>query len=240
MLCRSAFIICAVPRSGSSLLCNLLQLTGVAGNPMEYGGQDDERVWRQGHGFSHHRDYFLHFAHRMSVTSNGVFSAKLMFEQMIAFAADLKRYKSIDAGGPLATIDFAFGKPRYVQMLRRDKERQAISFVRAAQTGAWNWAQARAGAVAYDLALLERAQKFLHEKEMAWNDVLRDIDLSKRTTLYYEHLMTDMSGTVARLLAWLQIPDPPVSFKPPSIRQQSDALTEQWLEAWRSQRQLTK
>src|SRR5262249_36907904 len=89
MLCRKAFFICAVPRSGSSLLCNLLQRTGVAGNPMEYGGEEDERTWRRGHGFSDHRNYFLHFVHRLSVTGNGVFSAKLMIEHMISFAADV-------------------------------------------------------------------------------------------------------------------------------------------------------
>jgi len=238
MLCRKAFFICAVPRSGSSLLCNLLQMTGVAGNPMEYGGEEDERTWRHGHGFSDHRNYFLHFAHRLSVTSNGVFSAKLMFEHMMSFARDVKRYKGIDAGSPLATIDLAFGAPRYVQMLRKDKERQAISFFRAAQSGSWTWAQRADKPACYDMALLERAAQFLREKEAAWDEFLCGVDPFRRTTVYYEDFADDREHTLSRLLAWLQISEHVPPLNAPSMKKQSDAISEQWLDAWQRDRKL--
>jgi LPS sulfotransferase NodH len=233
MLCKSAFFICAVPRTGSSLFCDLLQSTGVAGIPIEYGAQDDEKTWRHSRGFSDHRNYFLHYAHRLCVTSNGVFSAKMMFEQMTSFVSDLKRYKLIDAGGMIDTIDFAFGKPRYVQLLRKDKERQAVSFVRAAQTGAWTWIQAPDKEPDYDPALLERAKDFLLRQENSWNEALGGLDQSRRMTLDYEDLVENMEGTVSSVLNWLQIVDPPRSFMRPTIKRQSDAITEAWLDAWR-------
>src|SRR5207249_762689 len=40
---RKSYLICATPRSGSYLLCELLALTGVAGKPTEYLSQSYER-----------------------------------------------------------------------------------------------------------------------------------------------------------------------------------------------------
>jgi LPS sulfotransferase NodH len=233
MLCKSGFFVCAVPRSGSFLLCDLLRSTAVAGNPMEYGAQDDERHWRQIHGFDNHRNYFLHYAHRLCVSSNGVFGAKMMFGQMMSFAADLKRYKSIDAGGMVDTIDLAFGAPRYVQLLRKDKERQAISLVRANQTSTWSPAQGPSARTLYDPALLERAENFLLGQENAWNDALRWLEQSRRMTLYYEDVVENMEGAVTSVLSWLQVADTPKPFKPPSMKRQSDAITQEWLDRWR-------
>lgn len=234
MLCKSAFFVCAIPRSGSTLLCDLLQATGVAGNPMEYSVEENEKTWRHERGFSDHRNYFIHFAHRLCVTGNGVFSAKLMFKQMTSFVADLKRYKSIDAGGMIETLDLAFGKPRYVQVLRRDEERQAISLVRAEQTGAWASPQAAGGRSEYDPVRLDHALALLQRLENGWNEALANIDLSRKITLHYEDIVENMEGTVSSLLSWLQIADRPRPFKPPSMERQSDAMTEKWLVLWRS------
>ena len=234
MLCKRAFFICAVPRVGSYLLCDLLQHTGVAGNPNEYREHNGEGVRGDFSGFRDHRSYFLHFAHRLSVTSNGIFSAKMMFEQMASFASDVSRYKSIDGGGMMETIELAFGKPRYIQILRKDRERQAVSFVRAAQTGAWTLSQASDGPSEYDPSQLERGRDFLMQKETAWNEALKNIDATRRMTLYYEDLLKNMENTVSTLLRWLEIADPPRPFAPPSIKPQSDPTSEDWLNAWRS------
>jgi LPS sulfotransferase NodH len=87
---------------------------------------------------------------------------------------DLKRYKSIDAGGMVETIDLAFGKPRYIQVLRRDKERQAISLVRAEQTGSWATPQSPGGRSEYDSARLDHTLALLLRLENAWNEALAE------------------------------------------------------------------
>jgi LPS sulfotransferase NodH len=238
MLCKSAFFVCAVPRSGSTLLCDLLQASSVAGNPIEYGVEENEHTWRHTHGFSDHRNYFLHYAHRLSLTGNGVFSAKLMFRQMISFVEDLKRYKSINAGGMVETLDLAFGQPRYVRVLRRDKERQAISLARAEQTGAWASPQAAGGRSEYDPARLDHTLVLLLRLESSWNEALAEIAPSRKLTLYYEDIVENMEGTISSLLAWLQIADHPKPFRPPSMERQSDATTEEWLAMWRKHKLL--
>lgn len=240
MLCKSAFFICAVPRSGSTLLCDLLQTTGVAGNPIEYGIEENEPVWRHTQGFCDHRAYFIHFAHRLCVTGNGIFAAKLMFRQMTSFVADLKRYKSIDSGGLIETLDFAFGRPRYVQVLRRDRERQAISLVRAEQTGAWASPQTASRPSEYDPGQLDRTVALLLQLEKYWDEALADVDASRKLTLHYEDIVGDIEGTLSSLLGWLQITDSPKPFKPPSMQRQSDAVTEEWLPMWKKHKLLAR
>jgi trehalose 2-sulfotransferase len=200
---------------------------------MEYGVEENEKTWRDTHGFNDHRNYFIHYAHRLSVTGNGVFSAKLMFKQMAAFVLDLKRYKSIDAGGMIETIDLAFGKPRYIQVLRRNKERQAISLVRAEQTGSWASPQSPGGQPGYDSARLDYTLALLLRLENAWNEALAEIHPSRRLTLDYEDIVENLERSISSLLNWLQIEDRPRPFKSPSMKRQSDAMTEEWLAMWR-------
>src|ERR1044072_7957271 len=102
---RLAYFVCATPRSGSTLFCEALTATGIAGRPAEYfealRGTD---VPRQPHeyfdlpdaeveallprvaqqptaelaGAADYRDYVA-WAREQGATPNGVFAAKLMF-----------------------------------------------------------------------------------------------------------------------------------------------------------------
>ena len=235
---KKAFFICAVPRSGSYLLCELLQATSVAGYPTEYGVLHDEKTWRDFLGFADHREYFLHFLNKLSVTGNGVFGAKMMFEQLNYFCSDLRRYRSIRAHGMLEVLDTAFFEPRYIQLLRKDRERQAISLARAIQTGSWNSAQQPSREPQYDSILIARAEKSLQVQEMNWNNVLCEIDPSRKLTVYYEDILADMNGSVRLILKWLNINEQPRPFRQPSLRRQSDILTEQWITEWRTEKAL--
>ncbi len=40
-----SYLICAIPRTGSYLLCDMLKATGVAGNPNEYFSDNYQRHW---------------------------------------------------------------------------------------------------------------------------------------------------------------------------------------------------
>src|SRR5580704_10381315 len=53
-----SYLICATPRTGSSLLCGLLQSTGVAGRPESYFRQPDERSWASQWGLARSDDTF--------------------------------------------------------------------------------------------------------------------------------------------------------------------------------------
>jgi LPS sulfotransferase NodH len=163
---RPAYIVCATPRSGSTLLCELLKSTGVAGRPEEYfearadtglpprPGEYLEGLPRTGAGvrdndappepsaYSDLRgvgDYREHLerSFRLGTTANGVFATKLMWRNL----ADLHRLATQlpeYAGlGDHELLEALFLRPRYVWMTRREKLRQAISLWRALQTRTW-------------------------------------------------------------------------------------------------------
>src|SRR3712207_3129614 len=107
---RRAYLVCATPRSGSTLLCETLTATGIAGRPAEYfetlratglprqprqyfEGLDDpivEHLAPTAAGRPEAPDAFvqqLDAALEAGTTSNGVFAAKLMWGYFADFAA---------------------------------------------------------------------------------------------------------------------------------------------------------
>ena len=133
------YAIWTTQRTGSTLLCKALELTGVAGNPNEwmymardkFGKVDSEmlrsEIWNQGLG------------------SNGVFGSKVGYYQpafsvfLEAFAGLVPRPGSgsqkITASDIWATL---FPNCRHVFMMRRNKARLAVSWRRAICSDEWH------------------------------------------------------------------------------------------------------
>src|SRR5579864_9417497 len=81
-----SYLVCGTPRCGSSLLCEALKNTGVAGRPEEYFWRGDESFWRERWGVSTYEEYLTR-AIEQGTTSNDVFSAKLMWGYFDDFVA---------------------------------------------------------------------------------------------------------------------------------------------------------
>ncbi len=161
-----SYLVCATPRSGSTLLCELLKDTGVAGCPGEYfearwetglpphPGDYLDDLPRTGAGIrddptpprapEHSSlvglpDYRAHLArtYRLGTGDNGMFGAKIMWRHL----ADLQRLaRTLPELAELdlhALLTRLFDDPRYVWVTREDKIRQAVSLWRALQTRAW-------------------------------------------------------------------------------------------------------
>ncbi len=83
-----SYLICGPPRTGSTLLCRLLQSTGVAGVPESYFRLPDEQLWagrwQLARDLDGSFDYggYLRAAIAAGRTSNGVFGARVMWGTM--------------------------------------------------------------------------------------------------------------------------------------------------------------
>ncbi len=167
-----SYLVCATARSGSTLLCELLKDTGVAGRPEEYfeakrdtgrpphpgdylenlprtgaGIRDDQTPPRApAHssliGLSDYRDH-LRRTFELGTTDNGVFGTKLMWRH-------LPELQTLAGGLPeYAGLELPqlltklFGEPRFVWVTRKDKVRQAVSLWRALQTRSWRMERER-------------------------------------------------------------------------------------------------
>lgn len=166
-----SYVVCATPRSGSTLLCRTLTGTGVAGVPEEYfearidtgaprrpsdhlrGANDlflpallssDEPPEAPAYSaLPAGEDYREHLRRTFArgTTPNGVFGTKIMWTHLEDFLPLARRLPEL-AGAPLGVVlRSLFGDARYVWVSRRDRVRQAASLWRAIQTQAWRAGQ---------------------------------------------------------------------------------------------------
>jgi LPS sulfotransferase NodH len=136
-----SYFVCGTPRSGSSLLLGLLESTGVAGRPQAYFREPDEPLWADrwqvprsaGGGFDY-PDY-VRAALAAGRTGNGVFGAKLMWGTLDELVVKLGRVFPDLAGDDAGLLERAFGRTGFVFLRRADVVAQAVSWLRAEQTG---------------------------------------------------------------------------------------------------------
>ena len=131
---RRSYMVCSVPRCGSSLLCELLCNTGIAGAPTEFFDPEQMGQFRERWRAPTQAEYLARLLERKT-SPNGVFGIKVHWGQL---------------GAALGDSDPAevFPGLRYVHIHRADELRQAISWVRALQTSQWaSTHEARATAV---------------------------------------------------------------------------------------------
>lgn len=260
-----AYLVCSTQRSGSTYLCRLLASTGVAGNPLEYfearaetgapphpsyylaglprtgaGIRDDPRPTdapeysdlRTVDGWEAHLDRTF----RLGATENGVFGAKLMWNQLPdveQHAAALPEFAGL-SGSEL--FDALLGRPRYVWMRRLDKVSQAISLWRALQTRTWRLENPTAGGdppgLRYSFDGIEHLRRRLSADDEAWGRYFLQSAIEPLELYYETDVKPDPAAAVARVLAHIGV-DLPSGWKPdPGIVRQSDGLNDAWRSAY--------
>src|SRR2546423_1330731 len=90
-----ACIIATTPRCGSHHISGLLWNTGYCGRASEYVRPEDTLIWRETLGCNSFEDYTTFYLAR-GWTRNGVFGAKLMWEQLVRLTQDLSGEKDLD------------------------------------------------------------------------------------------------------------------------------------------------
>jgi len=140
-----SYVICTSPRSGSTLLCKLLAQTGIAGNPDSYFHQPSISAWLDDLELTvdsslPERDVLAAIfkaAIAEGSLDTGMFGVRLQrhsfdfFTEKLAvlhpgYASDVERLRA------------AFGPTSFIYLMREDKVEQAISLVKAQQTGLWH------------------------------------------------------------------------------------------------------
>jgi trehalose 2-sulfotransferase len=262
---RHAYIVCSTQRSGSTYLCHLLASTGVAGNPQEYfearaetgspphpayflaglprtgaGIRDDLRPTdapdysdlRSVDGWEAH----LERTFQMGTTDNGVFAAKLMWNQLPdveQHAAALADFAGL-TGAEL--LDALFGHPSYIWMRRLDKVRQAISMWRALQTRTWRLENPDAGderpRLYYSFDGIEHLRRRLSADDEAWGRHFLSSGIDPLELYYETDVKSEPVAAVTRVLAHIGVDLPPRWEPEARMVRQSDGLNEGWHSAY--------
>jgi LPS sulfotransferase NodH len=246
---KSCFFICNTMRSGSTLLCDALSSTGVAGYAEEYFPERSPRGevfvttgaalkdpdtwlsdWR-----STPFEQCLDRVIRSGTTPNGVFASKLRWFNMSCLAEMLG---ALPEHGGLSLdehLDSLFSNPRYVWVTRRDKIRQAVSLVKARQSKQWKAMSAqpqRSDAADYSFHLIDVAVRRTVQEECAWEEYFTHAGITPFTVVY-EDLVRNYESIVRQLLDHLTISLPTqYVFATPRLHRQADAVSEEWVERY--------
>jgi LPS sulfotransferase NodH len=235
---RLAYLVCATHRSGSNLLCQLLWHTGRAGFPQE--AFSPTRIGpiseQHGLGVDGEKDFrgYLDALVAQRQTSNGVFGAKVMWTHLDFLCGRL----GVARGRPFAALEAALPGSRYVWMRRRDAVRQAISMVKAKQTGVYNSLQESEGrqpaVPAYDFATLDKQVRRFRREDEGWEARFREARVSPHE-VFYEDLTADVDGALRDVLRFLGL-EAPDGFRAPPVhyRRLADETNDDWEARYRA------
>ena len=242
-----SYLLCGNARCGSNLLCRALSDTGIAGHPAEYfltwpNALPDhnpplDNFWErselaQAHGVSTREDY-LELIYRLGSTANGVFGAKLMWNYAPYIVDAFREMPAFSHLTSMAEVfDAAFPGVRVVHLVRHDRLRQAISWLRAAQDGVWlvsDGEEARPTAEPkYDKDVIAGMMDLIAKGEQAWLDLYDDLGVTPLEVVYEDLLKPGgYESAVRRILRHLDLPDD-IAVPQPRARRQADHLNEEW------------
>ena len=232
--CRGirSYLICATPRSGSTLLCGLLRSTGIAGRPASYFRRDDLPSYAEQWGVpppgggTKALHAYIRAAVAAGSTPNGLFGARVMWGTMTELTDALASLDPGSTASPLELVTRAFGPTRFLHLRRTDTVAQAVSWARAEQTHYWHPGE---GAVAggqephFDRGLIDELVHTITMHERAWQEWFAGQGLSPYEVTY-EDLAEDPIGAAAAVLEHLGLVLPPDRTITVRDRRQADDL----------------
>jgi LPS sulfotransferase NodH len=253
---QRAYVVCATPRSGSTLLCEMLADSGIAGRPSEH----IEELRKPGRP-NEPREYFADVEDRAvlellpasgpprphagaieerltaliayATTTNGVFGTKVMWSYMADLQerlAELPGFGRLEDGERLASL---LGDVKYVHVWREDHVAQAISMWRAVQTRAWRAETDDAVDPVYSFSGIEHLAHQLERDNVAWDRWFDQQEIEPLRVRYSE-LAEDAGRALQETLDFIGVGDqahaePP----PPAMRRQSGEQSREWADRYR-------
>lgn len=245
----TSYIICATPRSGSTLLCGLLSATGLAGKPASYFHLPSVASWSEDLDLMLPRDAAddailratLIAIQRAGTANTGVFGLRLM---RMSFDFLMTQLATLHPGLPTDAARFhaAFGRTLYIHLKRDDTVAQAVSRVKAEQTGLWHKAPdgteverlAPPMPPSYDAAEISRHVQELTDYNRDWNNWF-DQESIDPLRITYEQLATDPAATVARILRRLGQDAKAAQWLKPTVAKLADDISQNWVARYKAE-----
>jgi LPS sulfotransferase NodH len=113
----------------------------------------------------------------------------------------------------------------WVRITREDEIRQAISFVRAAQSESWNSNMQAVREPIYDAGAIISALNRITEENSQWDDHFA-VQGIVPLHITYEQLISEMDSTVRKVMSFIGTPIEEVPA--PQTKKQSDTTSKEW------------
>ncbi len=246
----NSFIICTSPRSGSTLLCKLLAETGVSGMPDSYFHESSLDDWLVDLGLEAEEtepepetlSRIFQAAIEKGSNGTGLFGLRLQ-RHSFDFFTDKLAVLYPDLPADRDRFAAAFGRTLFIHLTRPDKADQAVSYVKAEQTGLWHRAPdgtelerlAPPADPVYDVdeirAAYERFDRFDREWQ-AWFEAQQIAPLR----ITYDDLSADPQGILRKVLEALGLDGSIAKAVMPGVAKLADATSEDWVRRFRRER----
>ena len=224
------------------MLCGLLAATGVAGRPDSHFHAPSVDRWFASHAVDPARHAtpqgalraVVEAARRRGTDDTGIFGLRVQrdsFDHLVETLGELHPGARSDR----ARIEAAFGPTLFVHLTRSDRLGQAISHVRAAQTGLWHRnadgseleRTAPERPARYDPDAIARNVAAAVARDAAWTAWFGREGIEPLRVVY-EDLTADPRGATARILAALERdPERAAGVAVPTARL-ADAVSADW------------
>ncbi|MDF1846219.1 MAG: Stf0 family sulfotransferase [Parvibaculaceae bacterium] len=207
-----SIILCANPRSGSTMLCDLMASTGVLGRPASFYRPRSIPDWAERLGIDKEAGSeeferaYLAAIRQHETDASGMFGLRLMWDSVEGLVGRLSKLFP-DQQSNAALFETAFDRPLYIGLVREDKVAQAVSLVRAKQSGQWHLSSdgsVRQGRktsqpISYDAQAIENEIAGLTRDDTAWQTWFERQNVTP-LQVTYEDLATDPQTVVAQIL----------------------------------------
>jgi LPS sulfotransferase NodH len=220
-----SFLVCTTPRTGSTLLADMLAMSGA--------GRADEL-------FNPHTvppgsrielgEYLARCAERSA--RSGSFAIKLHWDQHQTFLGQLRRLRRSGNRSDGELIASVLPGVRYVLLTRDDVVAQGVSWWKAKQTRVWHDGDEPQADAVFDYDAIDERVRMAREQTEAWREWLRKNGLDYHAVVY-EQLVRDPVEVTATALVYLGVTS---SGGPPSAtrtRRQADGLNDEWVRRYR-------
>lgn len=236
------YILCGTPRTGSTLLCDLLASAKI-GNPDSFYGRKFISWWAEQWKLPNRETMdekefniaYLDAAIRAGKGGTDIFGLRLMRENLDELSAILDQiYPQLPSDK--TRFEKAFGPVFYLHLSREDKLAQAVSLIKAEQTGLWHIAPdgteierlAPPKDPQYDFERIRREVAELEAYDAAWNIWFGEQNITPHR-IGYERLATDPAATLIGICAVLGVQPPNAHDVKPGVAKLADKTSLDWM-----------
>lgn len=238
-----SYLICTSPRSGSTLLCRLLAATGTAGRPSSLFHEPSLDDWLERFGLASdaERDErqalagIFDSALERGRGGTDIFGVRLQ-RHSFAFFRDKLAILHPSRPSDHARLEAAFGRTLFIHLTRLDKAAQAVSYVKAQQSGLWHRASdgtelerlSPPREPVYDAELLRSTHDIMATADRDWENWFVDQGIAP-LRLTYEALSADPPATLRLVLDALGLDSSPANTAVPDVARLADATSRDWV-----------
>jgi trehalose 2-sulfotransferase len=231
------------------MLCDLLAGTNVAGRPASYFRTESIARWHlrlnvpvaehaSAAGFDRR---YIDAVLREGRGDSSIFGFRLMQENLDHLTMHLDHLFP-GLGDDRACLEAAFGPLLYIHLSRTDKVVQAVSLVKALQTGLWHLAPdgterertSPAKDTAYDRNRIGKYIRDLTAQDQAWSRWFAENRIVP-LALTYEALSREPRGALESVLSALSLDPAIAAAVRPKTRKMSDFESQDWVSRFRAE-----